>query len=419
MTPERENLDGVDGTASTVWSRLRSTVIGLLTVSSFPSAKLTGLLYQLSGEIHELERLVVGEERTKEASELSAELDTSRERTTPGILSSFGFAKPVQKIPEASTEWGALAYHHVRQARMALEDGDKVTFWREFYAARRMELFGLEELGEEYLEMQAQDIKLEAAGLAARNGLLRLDPPRKEAIQQILRDVGDYGENGTTPATGNPPEAEQAGQLTANQVGAAMHILHEFYVDQRLTGRILEIHLRSFIVIMALSAVTFIAAFLSIPLREGQGPGIFDRIELLQSPLSGLVGLPSLAQLVVLVLIVVLGIMGASVSGILSLSRELQQSRIPEQAGTVWFAVARLATGGVAALMLFLFLISGIVSVGGDSASGLLTLNLGPTLSVALMFSLSFVAGFSERLLVRVVKSVAGEAGDVPKPDGT
>lgn len=417
MTPERNDLDGVDGPASTVRSRLRSTVVGLLPVSSFPSAKLAGLLYQLVGEIHELERLVGGEEGTNGESDLSAALEPSREGTMSGMLSSFGHAKPVRKIPEASTEWGALAYHHVRQARMALEDGDKVTFWREFYAARRMELFGLEELGEEYLDMQAQNIKLEATGLAARNGLLRLDPPRKEAIQNILRDVGDYRENAEMLTTGSTTGSERAGQLTANQVGAAMHVLHEFYVDQRLTGRILEIHLRSFIVIMALSAITFIVAFLSIPLREGQG--IIDRVELLQAPLSGLVGLPTFAQLIVLVLIVVLGIMGASVSGILSLSRELRQSRIPEQAGTVWFAVARLVTGGVAALMLFLFLISGIVSLGGDSATGLLTLNLGTDLSVALAFSISFVAGFSERLLVRVVKSVAGDGIDVTRSEGT
>ena len=49
---------------------------------------------------------------------------------------------------------------------MALDDGDKVAFWREFYAARRMELFGLEELGEEYLEMQAQNVKLSLSFVA-------------------------------------------------------------------------------------------------------------------------------------------------------------------------------------------------------------------------------------------------------------
>lgn len=413
MAPEPNDLDGSDGTAPTVRGRLRSTVTELPAVSSFPSAKLTRLLSRLSGEIHELERLVVGEGGTSGERDLSVALEPSREGPPSELLSSPGVETPVRERPEASTEWGALAYHHVGQARMALEDGDKATFWREFYAARRMELFGLEELGEEYLEMEAQNIKLEAAGLAARDGLLRLDQPRTEAIQNILRDVGDYEE---PSATGKAPDTEQASQITANRVGAAMHVLHEFYVDQRLTGRILEIHLRSFVVIMALSAVTFILAFLSIPLREGQG--IFDRVALLQSPLSGLVGLPTFAQLIVLVLIVVLGIMGASVSGILSLSRELRQSRIPEQAGTVWFAVARLATGGVAALMLFLFLISGLVSLG-DAATGLLTLNLGTDLSVALVFSLSFVAGFSERLLVRVVKSVAGEDGDAARPGGT
>lgn len=412
MASERNDLDG-DGTAPTVRGRLRSAVTGLPRVSSFPSAKLTRLLYQLSGEIHELERLVVGEEGTNGDPDLSVILEPPREGLPSEFPSPAGAATPVREFPEASTTWGALAYHHVGQARMALADGDKVRFWREFYAARRMELFGLEALGAEYLEMQAQDIKLEAAGLAARDGLLRLDPPRQAAIRDILRDVGDYEE----PSEPGRAATEQTGRLTANRVEAAMHVLHEFYVDQRLTGRILEIHLRSFVVIMALSAITFIVAFLSIPLREGQG--VFDRVELLQSPLSGLVGLPTFAQLIVLVLIVVLGIMGASVSGILSLSRELRQSRIPEQAGTVWFAVARLATGGVAALMLFLFLVSGLVSLGGDAATGLLTLNLGTDLSVALVFSLSFVAGFSERLLVRVVKSVAGEDGDATRSDGT
>jgi len=50
--------------------------------------------------------------------------------------------------------------------------------------------------------MEAQNIKLEAAGLAARDGLLRLDQPRTEAIQNILRDVGDYEE---PSATGKAP----------------------------------------------------------------------------------------------------------------------------------------------------------------------------------------------------------------------
>lgn len=409
MTPDKKELDPIDGaTGSTVDGRLRSAIDGLLTFSPFPPAKLANLLNQLTGDIYELEGLVVGESRSVEDSELAAAFESSKPKRVTEVLSPFGFAKPVRSLPDASTEWGALAYHHVRQARMALENGDEVAFWREFYAARRMTLFGLETLDEKYLEMQAQSIKLEAAGLAARNGLLRLDPPRKEAIRNLLPDVGNYRE--TNDARG----AERTGQLTANRVGAAMHVLHEFYVDQRLTGRILKIHLQSFIAIMALSAITFITAFLAIPLRGG----ITDRVELLQAPLSGLIGLPTVAQLVVFALIVVLGIMGASVSGILSLSRELQRSKIPEQAGSVWFAVARLATGGVAALMLFLFLLSGIVSLDGSSGTSFLTLNLGTDLSVALAFSLSFVAGFSERLLVRVVKSVAGEDSDQPGAAG-
>lgn len=411
MTPDREELGGADdATAPATGGKRRSFMGKLPPISPFPRAKLVDVLRQLTRNIYELEGLVVGEDRSTQERDLSAALEPSREPRLSEKLPLFGGTEPMQTVPEASTTWGALAYHHVRQAQVALEDRDEAAFWHEFYAARRMELFGLDDLGDEYLEMQARSIALEAAGLSARNGLLRLDTPRKEAIENILGAFDDYRETAATP------EAERAGGLTASQVGAAMHVLHEFYVDQRLTGRVLKLHLQSFIVIMSLSAITFIAAFLSIPLGTGQG--VLDRIALLQSPLSGLVGLATLAQLIVLVLIVVLGIMGASVSGILSLSRELQRSRIPEQAGTVWFAVARLATGGVAALMVFLFLMSGLISLGGDPASGFLTLNLGAELSVALVFSLSFVAGFSERLLVRVVKSVSGDDSTAPGTTG-
>jgi len=164
MAPERNDPDGVGGTAPTVQGRLRSAVTGLLAVSSFPSAKLARLLSQLAGEIHELERLIVGDGDANGERELAAALEPPRAGPASERLSAF--ATPVRELPEASTEWGALAYHHVGQARMALDDGDKVAFWREFYAARRMELFGLEELGEEYLEMQAQNVKLSLSFVA-------------------------------------------------------------------------------------------------------------------------------------------------------------------------------------------------------------------------------------------------------------
>lgn len=57
--------------------------------------------------------------------------------------------------------------------------------------------------------------------------------------------------------------------------------------------------------------------------------------------------------------------------------------------------------------MVLLFLISGIVTLNG-AASGFVAVNLGSDLTVALAFSLAFVAGFSEGLLLRVVISVTG-----------
>lgn len=153
MVPDKKEFSDVNGaTTSTVGDRLRSILDGLFTISTFPRARLAKLLHQLTGDIYELEGLVVGERRTTQEDELSAAFVPSREERVSEILAPFGYAKPIQEFPEASTDWAALAYHHVRRAQVALESGDEVTFWREVYAARRMELFGFEKLDEEYLE---------------------------------------------------------------------------------------------------------------------------------------------------------------------------------------------------------------------------------------------------------------------------
>jgi len=89
------------------------------------------------------------------------------------------------------------------------------------------------------------------------------------------------------------------------------------------------------------------------------------------------------------------GLMGASLSGIFSLASGSIGVRIPERLLNSWISVSRLVTGAVAALVVYNFLISGLLQVGDETTSGLI-------------LAVSFAAGFSERLVVRAVETVTG-----------
>jgi hypothetical protein len=90
------------------------------------------------------------------------------------------------------------------------------------------------------------------------------------------------------------------------------------------------------------------------------------------------------------VAVALFGGLGATVSAALSAGRD--STRNPERLVDAWVGLARVAVGMAAALALFVFLHSGVVSLG--------------PLSSALALAVAFVAGFSDRLLVRTVGTV-------------
>ncbi|WP_254522215.1 hypothetical protein [Natrinema caseinilyticum] len=107
---------------------------------------------------------------------------------------------------------------------------------------------------------------------------------------------------------------------------------------------------------------------------------------------------------VIYVAVVLFGILGASISGLFSLrSLSPEVSEPLPTLGQDWLAVARVTIGASAALVLFLFFESGALS-------SLFALPLNDPLAA---FMIAFVAGFSERLLVRSLESSFGESGMV------
>lgn len=96
--------------------------------------------------------------------------------------------------------------------------------------------------------------------------------------------------------------------------------------------------------------------------------------------------------------IFVFGVLGATTSSILSLSRGILGMRVPDQVGTLGLTIARVTVGGTSALVIYVFLIADIIE--------LITLTPGAT------FAFAFIGGFTERLLVQAVESIAGTPQD-------
>ena len=102
-----------------------------------------------------------------------------------------------------------------------------------------------------------------------------------------------------------------------------------------------------------------------------------------------------------LVAVALFGALGATVSAALSAGRD--STRNPEQLVDTWVGLARVAVGTAAALAVFSFLQSGLLSLG--------------PLTESLALALAFVAGFSDRLLVRTVGTVADPPHQPDRPD--
>jgi 8-oxo-dGTP pyrophosphatase MutT (NUDIX family) len=244
--------------------------------------------------------------------------------------------------------WAKAALNLLVKAQHALDDNDIDCGWRCFNAAQRMELFGLAESNPSALQARAQTILREASAKAP--------DWRKQAIEDLL---------GT--------EGQVKGDVSVTEVFYAHQVLYDHY--DNLYHKLAAIRRQ-----LQLLGVSALLALLTTIVRVANG-----------LPLAGDAVNTEDPQFVVSVAL--FGLMGASLSGIFSLAGGSMRARIPERLLNWWISVSRLVTGAVAALVVYNFLISGLLQIGGETTSGLI-------------LAVSFAAGFSERLVVRAVESV-------------
>lgn len=95
-----------------------------------------------------------------------------------------------------------------------------------------------------------------------------------------------------------------------------------------------------------------------------------------------------------LLLVLMFGVVGASFSAARAITAEASRSKIPELLLSNWITLARTAFGAATGLAVYAFLQSKLLNLGA--------------IDLAKVLAVAFAAGFSERLVVKVVESVAG-----------
>lgn len=89
------------------------------------------------------------------------------------------------------------------------------------------------------------------------------------------------------------------------------------------------------------------------------------------------------------------GILGGCLSAFQSYTSKSLQVRVPELFANAIITILRPLIGGAAALVAFTFLASGAINLSSNTGAALLTV--------------AFVAGFSERIILRTVESIGGK----------
>ena len=268
---------------------------------------------------------------------LEASLETYRTEIDHLYTETEGDLKPVPP-------WRNAISILLDKAQAAVDDGRVDEGWRCFMAAQRMEVFGLAKLNAPSFRARAHATLNEANR--------KLDSWRKETVEDILSNKGELKRD-----------------LEPLSVYFATTILHEHHsnVYQRL-----NILRRQQGTLILLCLFSLLAATVFILPNLGSGIEINNKILLFG--------------------VLLFGVMGASVSGTLSLAGGASNKRIPEQILSSWITLARPVVGGVAALALFSFVLSGFFQA--------------EEVSLSLIFAVSFASGFSERLLARAVAAV-------------
>jgi len=240
-------------------------------------------------------------------------------------------------------------------ARVALEAGDIDRGWKCLQVAQRLELLALGEGAE-----------LNAAGTALRNEADKLSGWRRKAVFRLL--TVKEGENQ------RPAKVFRAALLRDE------HYNNEAFKDGLRRGNALRLAVVLLIVLLALLWLASEGYLLETILNPAVPDKNANKTIEFKSLLS----------------VAVVGLLGATVSAIISAPNQQNSTRIPEMVSTIRVMLLRLLMGPVSAVLIYFVIKS-------DLSPAILK---APSTGYTIL-AIAFVAGFTERLVLRVVEAIA------------
>jgi len=268
--------------------------------------------------------------------------------------------------------WASAARRLLTEAQMALDRGQIDQGWRLLHAARRAEILALDE---NELQHRATVLRAEADKLRSW---------RQKAVQRLL-------------GTQESPEAN----VGIGAVFEAATLRDEHYDNQAYKDQLLRTQM--LVLVLILAAVMAPLLYVMTRAGAGQGGGASDLTE---------------TAVVSFGVIAIFGLLGATVSGMLRASDSGQSARIPELTAAIRVTFMRILMGGASAVVLYVFLRSSLATALGQSLFSEAIAKAIEQLQPYTAYALAFVAGFSERLVLRAVEAVAGKDEDKTKGGG-
>lgn len=255
--------------------------------------------------------------------------------------------------------WGEQAGALVTMAYEQMKRGKIDPAWKSLHASVRLSIFGMD-------QNQLNDL-----GKRIRQEASNLNEWREKAVYRLLGEFEQPDQN-----------------LSASALYLAAEIRDEHFSNNYYKNRLTKSVINTLLVLLT-ATVVFIFAYIAyitygfpVPLITFPGG---DRLVQTLPTLTG---------------VMLFGLFGGAISSLLRAKKTSDTLKNPELISSLFFTTIRVFTGGAAAIAFFFFLESEFFELV------LPTLTVKPS-SGTTYFVISFLCGFSERLLMRAISSIS------------
>ena len=255
--------------------------------------------------------------------------------------------------------------HLVNLAQKEVDDNQVDTAWKIYNLIRRIKYLTFDET---QLENEAKILQNEAE---------KLNEWRKKAVNEIIADEKN------SPKKLNPSHLIHAARIKDEHYDSA-------YYKNKLSSSTIRL-----LTIILLICLGLLSIWVNLNFEESTDLNNLIENGTKNTPRSIKLGPVSFG-------VFLFGVLGACISSLFHLRDTSKNTRIPEMLSGITFTLTRVLIGGISALIIMIYLESDFSELLFKDIS------LRPN-SIYAYLSIAFIAGFTERLLLKAVASVVGK----------